>query len=367
MINQERLIDRFIEYVKIDSESFKEREFADRLTKDLEAIGATVKEDDIGNKIGSDANNLIVTVPGTTDKTLLFSSHMDTVVPGVGIEPIIEDGVIKSDGTTILGGDDKAGVVAIVEMLTVLKEKDIPHHNIEIVFSVAEETGLLGSKYLDYDLISADMGFVLDSGNKPGYTVVQAPAQSELEFVFKGKSAHAGLEPESGVSAIMIAAEAINNMNLLRIDDETTANIGTIHGGEATNIVADRVVVEAEARSLDEGKLQAQVDHMVEVVKKAGEKYGIDPEITVKESYKPFNISADAEPVKIVEAAAEKVGLEFIVGSTGGGSDTNNYNLNGIPSVNLGVGMEGAHTLNEQIKIKDIVDITKLILEIAKA
>lgn len=366
MINQDRLIDRFLEYIQIDSESKNERAFADRLIADLKQIGAEVTEDNVGEKIGSNANNIIAKLEGTTDETYMFSSHMDTVVPGVGIKPTIEDGIIKSDGATILGGDDKAGVAAIVEMLTVLKEEDIPHNNIEVVFTVCEEVGLLGSKYLDYDLLDADYGFVLDSGGKPGFVVLQAPAQNVMEFTFNGKSAHAGIEPEKGISAIMVAAEAINNMNLLRIDEETTANVGIIEGGEATNIVTDKVYVKAEARSLDADKIKKQTDHMVEEVEKACEKYDIEPEINVIESYKPFNISEEDMPVPIVKEAIENIGLDYNPGSTGGGSDTNNYNLNGIPSVNLGVGMMGAHTLEEHIAVEDITSCAKLVLEIAK-
>ena len=364
----ERVIKRFVEYAKIDSETLNEANFKDRLKKDLEDLGLEVYEDKkAGEVVGSNSGNLIAKLKGEGDKTILFSSHMDTVSPGVGIEPYVDDdGVLRSTGDTILASDDKAGVSAIMEMLTILKEENIPHHNIEVVFTISEEGGLKGSKNLDYSKINADFGIVLDSGGSAGHTVVHAPAQSKVYVTFKGKSAHAGVAPEDGVSAIVIAAEAISNMKLLRIDEETTANIGSIHGGGPTNIVTDSVRIEAEARSLDNDKLKAQVDHMVKCVKDAQEKYKIEAEIEIVEAYKSFKIEEDAAPVVAVKEACEKLGFEFKPATSGGGSDTNNYNLNGIPAVNLGVGMTKAHSVDEFCKVEDIVNGAKLITEIAR-
>lgn len=367
-MKQERVIERFLEYVKIDSPTKEEKNFKERLKKDLEDLGLEVYEDKAGEEIGSNSGNLIAKLKGTGDKTILFSSHMDTVSPGRGIEPVIgEDGIIRSKGDTILAGDDKSGVSAIMEMLTVLIEENIPHHNIEVAFTISEEGGLFGSKLLDYSKINADFGIVLDSGGSPGHTILQGPAQTKINVVFKGKSAHAGVAPEEGVSAIQIAADAISNMKLLRIDEETTANIGLINGGGPTNIVTDTVEIKAEARSLDNDKLQAQVDHMVKCVKDAQEKHGIEAEIEVIEAYKSFKVEEDSLPAQTVKKACEKLGFKFSPAKSGGGSDTNNYNLNGIPAVNLGIGMTKAHSTDEFIKIEDIVNGAKLILEIAKA
>lgn len=364
----ERVIERFIEYAKIDSPTLEEADFKERLKADLEALGLEVYEDkQAGEKIGSNSGNLIAKLKGTGDKTILFSSHMDTVSPGRGIEPIIENGVLKSKGETILASDDKAGVSAIMEMLTVLKEENIPHHNIEVAFTIAEEGGLKGSKNLDYSKINADFAIVLDSGGSAGHTIVQGPAQTKVNVKFKGKSAHAGVAPEDGVSAIIIAAEAISNMKLLRIDEETTANIGSINGGGPTNIVTDTVEIKAEARSLDNDKLKAQVDHMVKCVKDAQAKYGIEAEIEVIEAYKSFKVELDSLPAQSVKAACDKLGFEFRPAKSGGGSDTNNYNLNGIPAVNLGIGMTKAHSVDEFCKVEDIINGAKLILEIARA
>lgn len=366
MINQERLVNRFLDYVQIDSLSFEEKNFKERLKNDMEELGLEVYEDNAGEKIGSNSGNLIAKLKGDSDLTLMFSAHMDTVGPGRGIKPEIRDGVIYSDGTTILGGDDKGGVAAIMEMLTVLVEEDIPHHNIEVVFNIAEEKGLFGSIYLDYSKLNADMGFVFDCDGAPGSIIVQGPAQNQIDVKFKGKAAHAGVSPEEGISAIQIAAEAISNMKLLRVDEETTANIGFIQGGGPTNIVTDEVVIKGEARSLDDEKLKKQTEHMVECVKEAQEKYGIEGEIEVSESYKAFKIEEDALPVQFVKKANEKLGIETKLITSGGGSDTNNYNLKGIPSVNLAIGQNKPHSVEENLAIKDLVNTSKIALEIAK-
>ncbi|WP_330573971.1 M20/M25/M40 family metallo-hydrolase [Criibacterium bergeronii] len=362
-----RVIERFLEYVKIDSPTKEEKQFRQRLEQDLDKLGISHELDNAGDVIGCNTGNLIAKIQGTGDKTILFSAHMDTVSPGRGIEPEIKDGVITSKGQTILAADDKAGVSAIIEMLTVLKEEKIPHHNIVVAFTVSEEVGLSGSKNLDYSKFSADYGIVVDSGGAPGNVVVQGPAQNKVNVTFVGKAAHAGVAPEKGVSAIKIAAEAIANMKLGRIDEETTANIGSINGGGATNIVTDRVEIKAEVRSLNGEKLKAQTEHMIKCVTDAQEKYGLKAEIEVISAYSAFKIDEDSEVIKAVKAACEKAGLEFVAGKTGGGSDTNNYCLNNIPSVNLGIGMGNSHAIEEFINIEDIEKCTKLLIEIAKA
>lgn len=362
----DRIIDRFLEYVKIDSPTLEEGDFKERLKKDLTELGLEVFEDKAGEKIGSNSGNLIAKLKGHSEKTILFSSHMDTVSPGKGIKPIIKDGVIYSDGTTVLGGDDKAGITAIMEMLTVIKEENLKHHNIEVVFTIAEEGGLNGSKNMDYSLVSADYGIVLDSSSKPGVAMIQGPAQNKINVKFKGKTAHAGIAPETGVSAIQIASDAISNMNLLRIDEETTANIGSINGGGPTNIVTDEVEIKAEARSLDNKKLAEQTEHMVKCVRDAQAKYNIEAEIEVIEAYKAYKVDENSEPVQDFKKSCESLGIEFKTEKSGGGSDASHFNLNGIPSVVLGVGMSKVHTVNEFISIEDIKKSAEIIIEMVK-
>ncbi|MGL5651154.1 MAG: M20/M25/M40 family metallo-hydrolase [Paraclostridium sp.] len=369
MINKKRLIDEFIELVKIDSPSAKEGKVAKALVEKLEAIGCEVCIDEAGTKVGGETGNVIAKLKGNREgKTILFSSHMDTVSPGEGIKPIIDEatGIIKSDGTTVLGSDDKAGIAAILESLRVIQENNIDHADIEVVFSIWEEGGLFGAQYLDYSKVSPDFAFVLDSGGSPGEIITKAPAQDKIEITIKGKPAHAGLQPENGVSAIMVASKAIENMKLLRIDEETTANIGIVNGGIATNIVMPELEIVAEARSLEVAKLEAQTNHMVEEFKKAGEAMGAEVTAKVTRCYAPFKMDDNEEIVELAKKAFSNLGIEAYTAATGGGSDTNVLNGNGVKAVNLGIGMKNAHTLEEYIAIEDIINSSRAVLEIIK-
>lgn len=367
MINKERVLERFLNYVQIDSPTKSEADFAKHLMDELKALGLDVTMDQAGEKVGSNAGNLITKIPGTTEgETILFSSHMDTVSPSIGIKPQIKGDTIYSDGTTILASDDKAGVAAIMEALETMLENKIPHGDLEIVFSIYEESGLNGSKNLDYNNIKAKKAFVFDSGGDPGEIVVAGPAQNILDIEFIGKPAHAGVEPENGISAIQMAADAIANMNLLRIDEETTANIGTIKGGEVTNIVTEKVCLLAEARSLSDEKLEAQTQHMIKVCQETAEKFGGKVNIEVTNMYGAFKADVESDIVNNAKKAMEELGLKAETVNSGGGSDTNILSQHGIDAINLGVGMKEPHTLNEHIKIEHLEQSAALVLQLIK-
>ena len=369
MTNNKRLIDEFLELVQIDSPSSKEGNVAKVLVNKLEEIGLSVEVDNAGEIHGGETGNVIATLKGNREgKKILFSSHMDTVSPGIGIKPIIDEeaGIIKSDGTTVLGSDDKAGIAAILEGLRYIKENNIEHSDITVVFSIWEEGGLFGAKSLDYSKLDVDYGFVLDSGGSPGEIIVKAPGQDRIAVKIKGRPAHAGLQPEAGISAIMVASRAIENMNLLRIDEETTANIGIVKGGEATNIVMPELEIIAEARSLDEQKLDAQTSHMIEVFEKAAKEFGAEIEVEISRMYSPLNIDENDDIVEFTKKAFANLNIQGKTASTGGGSDTNVLNKNGIKAVNLGIGMKKAHTLEEYIAIEDLINSAKTVIEIIK-
>lgn len=367
MINKERIVKKFLEYVQIDSETKNEKEFADKIKFELEELGFEVYIDEAGKKIGSNTGNIIAKLKGNKDtETILFSAHMDTVTPGLSIKPIVKDGVIYSDGTTILGSDDKAGIAAIIEAVKILKEENIDHGNIEIVFSIYEEGGLYGTKNLEYDKIKSKKAFVLDSGGAPGEIIIKGPAQDKLVAKIIGIPAHAGVCPEEGISAIQVAASAIAKMDLLRIDEETTANIGIIEGGKVTNIVCPGVTITGEARSLVNEKLDKQTAHMVQCVEEACKEFGAKAEIDTSRAYSAFDVDENDDIVNIVKKACSILGFEAITKASGGGSDTNILNGNGIKAVNLGVGMKKVHTLEEYISIEDLVNTAKLVLEIIK-
>lgn len=366
-IKQQRLVDEFLELIQIDSAPRDERLIADALLGKLHDLGFTVQEDDAGEKIGGNAGNLIATLQGTKDAPpLLFCAHMDRVEPGRGIKPQIAEGVIRSDGTTILAADDVAGIAAILEAVRVIQEEQIPHGPIEILFTVAEEGGLHGAKALDPSRLQAKAGFFLDSGGPVGTIVVQAPAQKSIKGTITGKAAHAGVAPEEGISAILVAAQALTKMKLGRVDGETTANIGVVKGGTATNIIPDRLDFEGEARSLDNAKLEQQVEHMVEVINTTCAEHGVQAELDVHHSYSAFRLTEEDYVVQLAVKAAEAMGLEPRLESTGGGSDANIINGYGIPSVILGMGYTDVHTTKEAIPLDQLAAAAKYVLSIIK-
>src|SRR3989304_5602390 len=256
LINQVSLKNLLIELIKIDSVSRKERDVAMRLKREMEALGASVAIDDAGDKVGGNVGNLIAYFPGNqaAARPLLLSAHMDTVVPGEGVTPILDGDILRSDGRTVLGGDDKSGVAIICEVLRVVRENNFPCGDIDVVFTICEEAGLVGAKGLDVSRLKARTGLVLDS-DSVGFLFTKAPAANHMEFIIRGLAAHAGVCPEKGINAIRVAAEGIAQMKLGRIDHETTANIGVIEGGMAVNIVPNAVLLKGEARSHSREKL----------------------------------------------------------------------------------------------------------------
>ncbi|GKX68145.1 M20/M25/M40 family metallo-hydrolase [Inconstantimicrobium mannanitabidum] len=369
MVNKQRLIDEFVELVQIYSVSLKEGAVAKVLVEKLNQLGLEVYIDNAGAKAGGETGNIIATLKGNKPgKTVLFGSHMDTVRTGEKIKPVIDEanGIIKSDGTTVLGSDDKGGIASILEAIRIIEENNIDHSDIQIVFSVCEEIGLLGSKYLDYSKVKADYAFMLDDGGAPGKVIVKAPAQDSIKVKIKGIPSHAGVCPEKGISAIMVAARAIENMKLLRIDENTTANIGVVNGGIGTNIVMPELEILAEARSLDSSKLDAQTQHMVATFEQAAADFGAEIEIETQRMYEAFSIDENDEIVNTLKKVFSKMNIDPTVVASGGGSDANILNANGVKAVTLSVGMENAHTLEEYIKIEDLITSARMVVEIIK-
>jgi tripeptide aminopeptidase len=366
MVNQDRLVNEFMELVQVDSETGFEEEIAKVLKKKFTDLGVEVIEDNAKEITGHGANNLICTLKGTKADAapIYFTSHMDTVVPGKGIKPQIKDGYIVSDGTTILGSDDKAGLAAIFEAIRVIKENNIEHGDVQFVITVGEESGLVGAKALDSSMIKAKFGYALDSNGDVGDIIVAAPTQAKINTIIKGKTAHAGVAPEKGVSAITIAAKSIAKMPLGRIDEETTANIGRFEGGKQTNIVVDHVEILAEARSLVPEKMEAQVAKMKEAFETVAKEMGGEAIVDIKVMYPGFKQGAGDEVVEVARRAAKSIGRESKLLKSGGGSDANVIAGFGIPTVNLAVGYEEIHTTNERIPVDELVKATELVAAI---
>ncbi|RBW70632.1 M20/M25/M40 family metallo-hydrolase [Bacillus taeanensis] len=365
MINKERLIEEFLELLKVDSETKYEREIADVLKKKFSSLGVDVVEDNAAEKTGHGAGNLICTLEGKKEvDPIYFTSHMDTVVPGNNVKPSIKDGYIITDGTTILGADDKAGLAAMLEALKVIKEKEIEHGTIQFIITVGEESGLQGAKVLDPSYIKAKFGFALDSDGKVGDIIVGAPTQAKINAIIKGKTAHAGVAPEKGISAITVAAKAVARMPLGRIDSETTANIGRFAGGTQTNIVCDHVEILAEARSLVPEKMEEQANKMKKAFEAAAEEMNAEAEVTIEVMYPGFKFKDGDYVVEIAKQAAEAIGRSPKLLHSGGGSDANIIAGHGIPTVNLAVGYEDIHTTNEKMPIEELVKTSELVLAI---
>lgn len=368
-VNRERLIQDFMELVQIDSHSRDERAMVDALKARLEPYGVEIVEDDTASKVDGNAGNLIVRIAGDASKpTILFTCHMDTVQPGKGIRPQRLEDRITSDGTTILGSDDKAGVAGLVEMVRVLKEQQLSHGPIIIVFTIGEEVGLLGARNLDAKYITeAAMGFAFDSNGPIGHVVTQAPTQARIEATIHGKTAHAGVNPEAGISAISVASRAISRMKLGRIEADTTANIGMINGGVATNIVPEKATIVAEARSLVQAKLDAQIDHMQESFESAAQEMGARVEFQARTMYPAYAHDSEAPVVQTALKAVALIGGEASTMSSGGGSDANVFNGLGVPTVNMAVGYEKIHTTEEFIRLNDLDKAARLMVAVTQS
>ncbi len=362
MINKGRILETFLTLVTTDSQTKQEGRIADALQQRLEAMGFSVQRDRAGDAIGGQTGNLIAKLPGNCPgKPLLLCAHMDRVSPGLGIKPQIKDGVITSDGTTILAADDVSGLASILEAVESALEQGIERPDLEVVFTIAEEGGLNGAKNLDFSLLSATEAYIVDSGTPVGSIINQAPAQTKVTYRVIGKAAHGGVEPEKGINALQVAAAAISRMRLGRIDSETTANLGLAKGGTATNIVMEVFEVKGDARSLVTEKMEAQVRHMTETFEATVNEFGARLEAEIDFSYGPVNLKPGDEPLERAAAAIRRVGLEPALAATGGGSDANVFNTKGIMATNLGCGYKGAHALTESQPVASLEKLGEVI------
>lgn len=365
MINKRRLINTFKKLVRIDSLSLKEGKVVSFLQKEFRSLRLRYYQ--AGRVRDGEVGNLVVEVPGNGVKRprILLNAHLDTVSPGKNIRPIERKGYIFSDGRTVLGADNKAGIAVILEILRILKQKKLSHPPLRIIFTVAEEIGLLGAKALPEKILSADFGITLDGGDI-AEIIYRAPSQYNLTATIFGRAAHAGLHPEEGINAIKVASLAIAKMKLGRIDKETTANIGVIKGGKATNIIPDEVELKGEVRSHSRKRLKQQVKHMEKTLRGTCLKFKAKLKFKVEQIYRSFEVKKRETVLKLACSALKKSGIKPILKQTGGGSDANIFNIAGIPTVIMGVGADRVHTTSERIAIDDMTRGAGVILNLLK-
>lgn len=377
LVDQDRLSKTFCDLVRIDSPSRQEKEVVFYLKELFEKeFNAETIIDDSSKETGSNTGNLIVKIKGNLDKEpLFFNAHLDTVEPCRGINVVFENGVFKSDGRTILGGDDKAAVAILIEALRILKDRDIEFGPIEFLFTVCEEIGLLGAKAFNPSLLDAKAGYALDSTD-PDMVIHKAPCATRFKLRIIGRAAHSGLNPEEGINAIKLVSEAIAGLSLGRIDEETTCNIGIIKGGKATNIVPDIVELEGEVRSHNKDKLKEVQDEIIssfyKTIRQYKEKSGDISaklprvETEVFDDYPLMDVKEDDPLIKTVFKAASKQDRNLFLKATGGGSDANVFNGKGLRAIILGIGMQKVHTTEEFIRLDDMVKTVALVLGIIK-
>ena len=359
MIQRERLVQTFLELVQIDSPSGQEAAVAQQLIALLQEVGADAGLDGHGNVIASLAGR---------GEPLLLSAHMDTVQPGEGIKPIIEGDLIRTDGSTVLGGDPKAGVAAILEALRALREDGLAHRAVEVAFSRGEEIGLVGARHLDYERVRARQALVFDGEGSVANITSEAPSHLTLDLTITGRAAHAGVEPEKGISAIRIAAEFIDAYPQGRHDAETTGNIGLMRAGSARNAVPEEAFVQAELRSRDTEKLQRlreRVEHSVVALQAKYPEARLD--LAVDDQYGGYKLSPSDPLVGQASAALRGIGLEPQLLASGGGTDANVFTTRGIAAVVVGLGGEHFHTKAETVFIPHMIDAARFCVAILTA
>lgn len=375
LIDQERLAQIFIRLCETDSPSRKEGRMAALLTEILCDLGAEAPfEDDSAAETGSECGNLIFRFAGDADQEpLFFNCHLDTVEPGAGIKVLRQDDIFTSLGETILGSDDKSGIAAMIETLTVLRENKLPHAPLEFVFTTCEEIGLLGAKAVNPKDIRAGMGYALDSTGF-GRVIVGAPASNRLRITIKGVAAHAGLHPEQGINAVILAGKALAAAPCGRVDEESTANFGTIQGGAASNIVPEEVYIEGEVRSHCPEKLAfltAEIKLAFSQVIEdwsdpSGKARGV-PELDfhAEQDFPAMRLTAEDAVIQRLDAAAARVNIPLRHEVAGGGSDANIFNGHGLHTAIIATGMTHVHSTDEQISLEDMTDLTALLLALA--
>jgi len=365
------VLDLFSELAAVPSPPGEERAVADLVTRYLRDCGLQVDEDGSGPETGSTIGNLYTRIEPTAEGEPLFlCAHLDTVPPTAPIEPVVEEDVVRNAAGTILGADNKAAVAAMLEGARRVLAENRPHAGIELVFTPKEEVGLIGAYAFDQTRLRAQVGYVYDQAAPIGVVILGAPFSQSMEVTFHGRAAHSGMHPDDGRSAILAAARAISEMRLGRVDEDSTANVGTIQGGTATNIVPEWCTFVAEARSQDERKLADLIQEMQDAVTFAAGVAECDVETTLRKSYRGYRFARSDHAVVLATRALASCGYTASYDLSGGAADANVFNERGLACVNLANGMTDIHTPAERIAVADLeamVDVTLALFDAALA
>jgi tripeptide aminopeptidase len=362
LTERERLVAEFVRLCETESVSQNERAMADYVTGELRALGLDVSEDASGAETGSNAGNLLTRVPPPDGgRTILLCAHLDTVPLEAPVQVEEVEGVLRNRNEAIIGADNKAAVAVILAAVRRLVNDGSPPVGIEVLFTTCEEHALAGAKAFDIAALRSEYGYVFDHATPIGEIIVAAPSFFQIEGRFRGKAVHAGMHPERGHNAIEAAAAAIAAARFGRLDDHTTANVGRIEGGTASNVVAERCYVQCEARSTDHDRASDVATSIVDAMTAAASDGGCDLEIHVEELFRAYRVPRSSEPVEVATRALAEVGIEAQPISTGGGSDANVFQARGFPCVNLANGTKGAHQPDESVT----VDALETMLDVA--
>jgi tripeptide aminopeptidase len=364
---RERLNETFAALCRIESPSGRERACADWITRELGAMGLGVDEDDAGERVGSDAGNLLARIPGSGPDSVLLCAHMDTVPLTAAVEPVQVDGGWENAGEGILGADNKSAVAVILEVARrVTSARRPPELGLELLFTICEEVSLRGSKAFDASRLDSRFGYVFDHATPIGEVVLASPTHHRIDAEFHGRAAHAGVRPEVGRSAIAAASAAIAAMRLGRLDDETTANVGMIEGGTAINVIPERCRIVAEVRSLDRDRAEAVATEMIDHLQQGADAAECDLDVTVQRGFEGYRIRPRATEVTVAEEALRACGYEPTHIVTGGASDANTLRVAGFPCVCLADGTEHNHEPTERISVdalEGMLDVAIAVVE----
>ena len=362
MVNKERILENFKAMVALDSPSCNERLVCDYIKRYLAGLGITCEEDNTGEKINGTTGNLFARVDGTVDASpLLFAAHMDTVEPSHGKTAIVHsDGTITSDGTTVLGSDDLAGVTAILEALTQLKEQQLPHRPLELLFTVSEESHCGGADYFDFNKLQATEAYVFDMDGDVGTAASSAPTILTYRITFRGKAAHAGFDAANGIHAIKAAAKAVTQIPCGNIDDGVTANVGIISGGKATNVVPDLCTVTGEIRSFDPDKIEAKMQQVSTICRACAEEIGATVEVKQEVAVTAFNTLDDTMTVQRFQRCCQAMGKSGATYPTFGGSDMNVMAAHGLQGLVVATAMNNCHSVTEFTTVQGLTDAAEL-------